>query len=51
MALPTVTAGTRVLVNWALNATTGSDFVSTGFQSGRRATLPDFEHTDVYRRA
>ncbi|MGW9451406.1 NAD(P)/FAD-dependent oxidoreductase [Streptomyces sp. NPDC055632] len=51
MALPTVTARTRVLVNWALNATTGSDFVSTGFQKGRPATLPDFEHTDVYRQA
>ncbi|MFC9330406.1 NAD(P)/FAD-dependent oxidoreductase [Kitasatospora sp. NPDC057015] len=49
LALPTVTARTRVLVNWALNAATGADFVSTGFQNGRPATLPDFEHTDVYR--
>ncbi|MFC1438501.1 NAD(P)/FAD-dependent oxidoreductase [Streptacidiphilus sp. N1-10] len=48
MALPTVTARTRVLVNWALNSVTGDDFVRTGFQQGRPATLQDFEHTDVY---
>jgi NADH dehydrogenase len=39
---------TRVLVNWALNATAGDDFVRTGFQQGRPATLQDFEHTSGY---
>ncbi|MDI2131124.1 NAD(P)/FAD-dependent oxidoreductase [Yinghuangia seranimata] len=48
MALPTVTARTRVLVNWALNATAGDDFVRTGFQTGRPARLQDFEQTDAY---
>ncbi|GHH67694.1 oxidoreductase [Kitasatospora indigofera] len=43
MALPTLTARARVLTNWALNATTGDDFVRTGFQEGRPATLQDFE--------
>lgn len=50
MALPTFTARTRVLVNWALNAAAGDDFVRTGFQQGRPASLQDFEHTDVYLR-
>ncbi|GJF33194.1 oxidoreductase [Kitasatospora sp. NE20-6] len=45
LALPTVTARTRVLVNWLLNATTGDDFVRTGLQQGRPATIPDFEPT------
>ena len=44
VALPTTTARTRDAVNWTLNALTGEDFVSTGFQQGRPATLPDFEH-------
>ncbi|MFE3046535.1 NAD(P)/FAD-dependent oxidoreductase [Streptomyces albidoflavus] len=48
-ALPTLTARARVAVNWTLNALTGEDFVSTGFQQGRPATLPDFEHMDLYR--
>ncbi|MFD4789629.1 NAD(P)/FAD-dependent oxidoreductase [Streptomyces sp. NPDC058459] len=48
-ALPTLTARSRVLVNWTLHATTGDDFVSTGFQRGRPATLPRFEHIDQYR--
>ncbi|NUU20743.1 MAG: FAD-dependent oxidoreductase [Streptomycetaceae bacterium] len=48
MALPTITARTRVLVNWALNATAGDDFVRTGFQTGRPARLQDFENTDAY---
>ncbi|MEU8139774.1 NAD(P)/FAD-dependent oxidoreductase [Streptodolium elevatio] len=51
MALPTVTARTRVLVNWALNAAAGDDFVRTGFQAGRAARLQDFELTDAYMTA
>jgi NADH:ubiquinone reductase (H+-translocating) len=50
-ALPTLTARTRVLLNWGLNASTGDDFVSTDFQDGRPATLPSFEHTDLYQNA
>ncbi|MFE3237659.1 NAD(P)/FAD-dependent oxidoreductase, partial [Kitasatospora indigofera] len=49
--MPTVTARTRVLVDRALSAATGADFVSTGFRNGRPATLPDFEHTGVHRTA
>ena len=48
-ALPTVTARARVLANWTLNISTGDDFVSTGFQRGRPATLPDFEHAELYQ--
>ncbi|WNO76545.1 MULTISPECIES: NAD(P)/FAD-dependent oxidoreductase [unclassified Streptomyces] len=48
-ALPTLTARTRVAANWALNATTGDDFVCTGFQRGRPATLTNFEHTELYQ--
>ncbi|HSA53722.1 MAG TPA: NAD(P)/FAD-dependent oxidoreductase [Yinghuangia sp.] len=48
LSLPTVTARTRVLVNWALNATAGDDFVRTGFQAGRPARLQDFEQTEAY---
>ncbi|HEY1174728.1 MAG TPA: FAD-dependent oxidoreductase, partial [Phytomonospora sp.] len=48
MALPTMTARTRVTVNWALNAAAGDDFVRTGFQTGRPARLQDFEYTDAY---
>ncbi|GAA4975385.1 NAD(P)/FAD-dependent oxidoreductase [Yinghuangia aomiensis] len=48
MALPTMTARTRVMVNWALNAAAGDDFVRTGFQTGRPARLQDFEYTDAY---
>lgn len=48
MALPTLTARTRVLVNWALNAAAGDDFVRTGFQAGRPARLQDFEETGAY---
>ncbi|MHC3428497.1 NAD(P)/FAD-dependent oxidoreductase [Streptomyces sp. DT18] len=47
-ALPTLTARARVLVNWTLKAATGDDFVSTGFQRGRPATLPQFEHAELY---
>ena len=49
LALPTVTARARVLANWTLNISTGDDFVSTGFQRGRPATLPDFEHAELYQ--
>ncbi|MFI9027711.1 NAD(P)/FAD-dependent oxidoreductase [Streptomyces sp. NPDC053560] len=48
MALRTGTARFRTVANWLLNATAGDDFVRTGFQSGRDATLRDFERTDVY---
>lgn len=48
MALRTGTARFRTVANWLINATAGDDFVRTGFQSGREATLRDFERTDVY---
>ncbi|MEZ0088914.1 FAD-dependent oxidoreductase [Streptacidiphilus sp. EB129] len=48
MALRTNVAKVRVMTNWILNATAGDDFVRTGFQIGRPATLRDFEYTDVY---
>ncbi|GAA3123003.1 NAD(P)/FAD-dependent oxidoreductase [Streptomyces rectiviolaceus] len=47
-ALRTVTARFRTAANWGLNALAGDDFVRTGFQSQRPATLADFELTDVY---
>ncbi|MFC1401587.1 MULTISPECIES: NAD(P)/FAD-dependent oxidoreductase [Streptacidiphilus] len=48
MALRTNVAKVRVMTNWLLNATAGDDFVRTGFQRGRPATLRDFEYTDSY---
>ncbi|MEV0846175.1 FAD-dependent oxidoreductase [Streptomyces sp. NPDC049954] len=51
LALPTGTARARVLANWALNFLTGDDFVSTGFQKGRPASVPAFELTGLYRAA
>ncbi|WP_326807986.1 MULTISPECIES: NAD(P)/FAD-dependent oxidoreductase [unclassified Streptomyces] len=48
MALRTFTAKARTVANWALNATTGDDFVRTGFLSRRPATLQDMEATDAY---
>ncbi|MFC1419436.1 NAD(P)/FAD-dependent oxidoreductase [Streptacidiphilus cavernicola] len=48
MALRTNVAKVRVMTNWLLNATAGDDFVRTGFQRGRPATLRDFEYTDAY---
>jgi len=48
MALRTNVAKVRVMTNWLLNATAGDDFVRTGFQVGRPATLRDFEYTDAY---
>ena len=48
MALRTNVAKVRVMTNWLLNATAGDDFVRTGFQRGRAATLRDFEYTDAY---
>ena len=48
MALRTNVAKVRVMTNWMLNATAGDDFVRTGFQLRRPATLKDFEYTDSY---
>jgi NADH dehydrogenase len=48
MALRTNVAKVRVMTNWMLNATAGDDFVRTGFQTRRPATLKDFEYTDSY---
>lgn len=47
-ALRTNVAKTRVMCNWLLNAVAGDDFVRTGFQSRKPATLRDFEYTDAY---
>jgi NADH:ubiquinone reductase (H+-translocating) len=47
-ALRTGNARFRTAALWGLNATTGYDFVRTGFQAGRPATLTDFERTDSY---
>ncbi|WP_329171785.1 NAD(P)/FAD-dependent oxidoreductase [Streptomyces sp. NBC_01477] len=47
-ALRTNVAKTRVLTNWMLNAVAGNDFVRTGFQSRKAATLRDFEFTNAY---
>lgn len=47
-ALRTVTARFRTAANWGLNALAGDDYVRTGFQARRPATLKDFEMTDVY---
>ncbi len=48
MALRTNVAKIRTMTNWLLNATAGDDFVRTGFQLRRPATLSDFEYTDSY---
>ncbi|KNB50874.1 NAD(P)/FAD-dependent oxidoreductase [Streptomyces caatingaensis] len=48
MALRTGVAKVRTATNWLLNAVAGDDYVRTGFQSRRRATLRDFEFTDAY---
>ncbi|NDZ80904.1 NAD(P)/FAD-dependent oxidoreductase [Streptomyces sp. SID10853] len=47
-ALRTNVAKTRVMTNWLINAVAGDDFVRTGFQSQKPATLRDFEYTDAY---
>ncbi|MGW0791988.1 NAD(P)/FAD-dependent oxidoreductase [Streptomyces sp. NPDC002911] len=47
-ALRTNVAKTRVMTNWLLNAIAGDDFVRTGFQARKAATLRDFEYTDAY---
>ncbi|MCX4553378.1 NAD(P)/FAD-dependent oxidoreductase [Streptomyces sp. NBC_01387] len=47
-ALRTNVAKTRVMTNWLINAIAGDDFVRTGFQSQKPATLRDFEYTDSY---
>lgn len=36
------------MTNWLINAAAGDDFVRTGFQSRKPATLRDFEYTDSY---
>jgi NADH:ubiquinone reductase (H+-translocating) len=48
LALRTNVAKIRTLTNWLLNATAGDDYVRTGFQARRPATLRDFEYTDTY---
>ncbi|OEJ58052.1 NADH dehydrogenase [Streptomyces agglomeratus] len=48
LVLPTMTARTRVMTNWTLNAVAGDDFVRTDFQARRAGTLQDFENTSVY---
>ncbi|WP_299537099.1 NAD(P)/FAD-dependent oxidoreductase [uncultured Streptomyces sp.] len=47
-ALRTGVAKTRVMTNWLLNAVAGDDFVRTGFQARKPATLKDFEYSDAY---
>lgn len=47
-ALRTNVAKARVMTNWLLNAVAGDDFVRTGFQARKPATLRDFEYTDAY---
>jgi NADH dehydrogenase len=47
-ALRTGNARFRTVAQWLLNAATGDDFVRTGFQERRPATLSDFESTDAY---
>ncbi|MFE6160540.1 NAD(P)/FAD-dependent oxidoreductase [Streptomyces sp. NPDC056486] len=47
-AMRTLTARFRTAANWGLNALAGDDYVRTGFQRQRPATLNDFEMTDVY---
>ena len=48
LAVHTNVAKARVALNWVLDATAGDDFVRTGFQARRPATLRDFEFTDSY---
>ncbi|HEV7625601.1 MAG TPA: FAD-dependent oxidoreductase, partial [Streptomyces sp.] len=47
-ALRTGNARGRTIANWLLNATTGNDFVRTGFTSRGPATLAGYERTDTY---
>ena len=48
MALRTFAARFRTAAGWLLNSLVGDDFVRTGFQAERAASLRDFEYTDVY---
>jgi NADH dehydrogenase len=48
MALRTFSARFRTAAGWLLNSMVGDDFVRTGFQAERAASLKDFEYTDVY---
>ncbi|MGH4031870.1 NAD(P)/FAD-dependent oxidoreductase [Actinomycetota bacterium Odt1-20B] len=47
-ALRSGTARFRTAANWGLNAVAGDDYVRTGFQAGRPASLASFERTDAY---
>lgn len=47
-ALRTGSARVRTLADWLLNATTGDDFVRTGFPAHGPVTLSEFELTDTY---
>ena len=47
-ALRTFAARFRTAAGWLLNSLVGDDFVRTGFQAERAASLRDFEYTDVY---
>ncbi|WP_405674411.1 NAD(P)/FAD-dependent oxidoreductase [Streptomyces sp. NBC_01511] len=47
-ALRTNVAKARVLTNWVINAVAGDDFVRTGFQERKPASLHDFEFTNSY---
>ena len=47
-ALRTFSARFRTAAGWLLNSLVGDDFVRTGFQAERAASLKDFEYTDVY---
>jgi NADH:ubiquinone reductase (H+-translocating) len=47
-ALRTFAARFRTGAGWLLNSLVGDDFVRTGFQAEKAASLRDFEYTDVY---
>lgn len=47
-ALRTFSARFRTMFGWILNALVGDDFVRTGFQAEKAASLKDFEHTGIY---
>jgi NADH dehydrogenase len=48
MALRTFSARFRTVAGWMLNSVVGDDFVRTGFQAQKPASLKDFEHTEQY---
>ena len=47
-ALRTFSARFRTMFGWILNSLVGDDFVRTGFQAEKAASLKDFEHTGIY---